>query len=261
MITLTNEQLEQYLIQYINLYIDYCIEEQVDAPSGEWEEYNYQYMIKESDYHIADNFLNILGIEAELDESEIFVLFKYNNEIIYRYYFEEENLVKEKKYSTILLKDLINDLEEMNCIEKTIETKGDIIDYKCDDNFNLPYLLKDMLPNLNEKTIFNFMQDGRRGMWCNKVYDNDNNVVLIQLMFNREGDDNIFNFVIDKDYLINNIDYECIANYMDEEEFKNFIDSLENIDYENHNLSKFSSEVVMDWLDFKKEINLNKDKE
>lgn len=118
-----------------------------------------------------------------------------------------------------------------------------------------------MLPNLNEKTIFNFMQDGRRGMWCNKVYDNENNVVLIQLMFNREGDDNIFNFVIDKDYLINNIDYECIANYMDEEEFKNFIDSLENIDYENHNLSKFISEVVIDWLDLKKEIDLNKDKE
>ena len=97
------------------------------------------------------------------------------------------------------LNDLIIKLEEMNCVEQTIETKGELVNYKCDNDYNLPYKLKPILPYMKEKTIFNFMQDGRRGMWVNKVYLTDglvDKLVLIQLMFNREGDDNIFTFVI-----------------------------------------------------------------
>lgn len=159
----------------------------------------------------------------------------------------------------MLLKELIKTLEKMNCIEQTIETKGGIIDYKCDNNFNLTYQLKSMIPYLKEKTIFNFMQDGRRGMWCNKVYDNENNIVLIQLMFNREGDDNVFNFILNKGYFISNIDYELVANHMDEDEFKDFINSLENIDYETHCLSEFCTQVVNNWFKLRNEIIAEKE--
>ena len=35
------------------------------------------------------------------------------------------------------LKDLIIELEEMNCVEQTIETKGELVNWECDD-YNLP---------------------------------------------------------------------------------------------------------------------------
>ena len=52
------------------------------------------------------------------------------------------------------LNDLLFKLEEMNCIEQTIETKGELVHWKCDDNYNLPYNLEDVLPGMKEKNNF-----------------------------------------------------------------------------------------------------------
>lgn len=152
------------------------------------------------------------------------------------------------------LKDLIIKLEEMNCVEQNIETKGELVNWKCDNNYNLPYELKSILPYMKEKTIFNFMQDGRRGMWVNKVYLTDESVdklVLVQFMFNREGDDNIFPFVINKELLIKNL---CILDcYMTDEEIEQLYSEIQEVDLETYELDKFCESCVTDWLNYKVE--------
>lgn len=152
------------------------------------------------------------------------------------------------------LKDLIIKLEEMNCVEQNIETKGELVNWKCDNNYNLPYELKPILPYMKEKTIFNFMQDGRRGMWVNKVYLTDESVdklVLVQFMFNREGDDNIFPFVINKELLIKNL---CIFDcYMTDEEIEQLYSEIQEVDLETYELDKFCESCVTDWLNYKVE--------
>lgn len=150
------------------------------------------------------------------------------------------------------LKDLIIKLEEMNCIEQIIETKGELVNWKCDNNYNLPYKLKPILPYMKEKTIFNFMQDSRRGMWVNKVFiieESVNKLVLIQFMFNREGDDNIFPFVINKELLIKNLyNLDC---YMDEDEIERLYSEIQEVDLETYELDKFCESCVTDWLNYK----------
>lgn len=49
------------------------------------------------------------------------------------------------------LKDLIFKLEEMNCIEQTIETKGDLVNWNCNGDYYLPYNLEGVLPGMKEK--------------------------------------------------------------------------------------------------------------
>lgn len=150
------------------------------------------------------------------------------------------------------LKDLIIKLEEMNCVEQIIETKGELVNWKRDNNYNLPYKLKPILPYMKEKTIFNFMQDSRRGMWVNKVFiieESVNKLVLIQFMFNREGDDNIFPFVINKELLINNLyNLDC---YMDEDEIERLYSEMQEVDLETYELDKFCEACVTDWLNYK----------
>ena len=152
------------------------------------------------------------------------------------------------------LDDLIIKLEEMNCVEQTIETKGELVNYKRDNDYNLPYKMKPILPYMKEKTIFNFMQDGRRGMWVNKVYLTDelvDKLVLIQFTFNREGDDNIFTFVINKEILIRNL---CILDcYMDEDKIPQLYSEIQEIDLETYELDKFSESCVTNWLNYKVE--------
>ena len=156
------------------------------------------------------------------------------------------------------LKDLLFKLEEMNCIEQNIETKGELINWKCDGdgNYNLPYKLKPILPHMREETIFNFMQDGRRGMWVNKVYLSDESIdklVLIQFMFNREGDDNVFPFIINKELLIKNL---CILDcYMDEDEIEQLYSEIQEIDFETYELDSFCESVVSAWLNYKVECD------
>lgn len=115
------------------------------------------------------------------------------------------------------LNQLVQELEQANHIEKKIETKGDIFDYYklCSNIPNLPYNLTEYWSQLIEKTVFNVMQDSRRGFWINKVwseYESDENLVLIQFMFNREGDDHIDTFIINKELLVNNINVELLDN-------------------------------------------------
>lgn len=152
------------------------------------------------------------------------------------------------------LKHLIIKLEEMNCVKQNIETKGELVNWKCDNNYNLPYNLEDVLPGMKEKTIFNFMQDGRRGMWVNKVYLPDESLdklVLVQFMFNREGDDNIFPFVINKELLIKNL---CILDcYMTDEEIEQLYSEIQEVDLETYELDKFCESCVTDWLNYKVE--------
>ncbi len=151
------------------------------------------------------------------------------------------------------LNQLVQELEQANHIETKMETKGDIFDYyKLYPNIpNLPYNLTEYWSQLIEKTVFNVMQDGRRGFWINKVWlehESDENLVLIQFMFNREGDDHIDTFIINKDLLVNNIDVELLANCMDEDEITDFINSLNevNLDVE---LSDSCLELVNAWLE------------
>lgn len=151
------------------------------------------------------------------------------------------------------LKKLIEDFNTRRYVENDIRTKGNIIDWKYPgENYNLPYELHSMLPYLKEVTIFNVMQDGRRGMWVNQVYNDKYEPALIQFMFNREGDDNIFNFIIDKDYFVDNLDYELIANYMTEEEFESFLKELENVDYENYVFTEEQLDLIISWLELMK---------
>ena len=152
------------------------------------------------------------------------------------------------------LTDLIHNLTQMSCMEQDIETKGNIIDWECDHNFNFPYELKNYIPYLKEETFFNFMRDNRRGFWANKVYDNIGNVVLIQLMFNREGDDNVFNFILDSDWVIANIDWDNLSNWMDEDELQRLVYTLESSQVSTDcELSTFCEDIVKSWLDYKKE--------
>lgn len=152
------------------------------------------------------------------------------------------------------LKDLIFKLEEMNCIEQTIETKGRVVNWNCNDNYNFPYELNPILPYMREETIFNFMQDGRRGMWVNKVFhpsEDNEKLVLIQFMFNREGDDNVFTFIINKELLIRNL---CILEcYMTDDEIERLYFEIQEVDLETYELDKFCESCVSDWLNCKVE--------
>ena len=143
------------------------------------------------------------------------------------------------------LKDLIIELEEMNCVEQTIETKGELVNWECDD-YNLPYIMKPIPPSMKEKTIFNFMQDSRRGMWVNKVYLTDESMdklVLIQFMFNREGDDNILTFVINKELLIKNL--HILDCYMTDEKIEQLYSEIQEADLETYELDEFCESLVV----------------
>lgn len=98
------------------------------------------------------------------------------------------------------------------------------------------------------------MQDGRRGVWVNKVYLSDESIdklVLIQFMFNREGDDNIFSFVINKELLIKNL---CILDcYMTDEEIEELYSEIQEIDLETYELDSFCESCITNWLDYKVE--------
>ena len=67
-------------------------------------------------------------------------------------------------------------------------------------------------------------------------------------MFNREGDDHIDTFIINKELLINNIDFELLDNWMDDDEITDFINSLNQVslDFE---LPDSCLEAVHNWLE------------
>lgn len=150
------------------------------------------------------------------------------------------------------LNKLIQELEQANHIETTMETKSNVLEYKCDlDEPNLPYTLGEYFPQLIERTVFNVMHNRRRGFWINKVWlehESDENLVLIQFMFNREGDDCIDTFIINKELLVNNINVELLANWMDEDEIPDFINSLNEVSLDVE-LSDSCLELVNAWLE------------
>ena len=151
------------------------------------------------------------------------------------------------------LNQLVQELEQANHIETKMETKGYIFDYyKLYPNIpNLPYDLTEYWPQLIEKTVFNVMQDSRRGFWINKVWseqESDENLVLIQFMFNREGDDHIDTFIINKELLLNNINVELLDNWMDEDEIAYFINSLNQVSH-YFELSDRCLEAIHSWLE------------
>ena len=100
------------------------------------------------------------------------------------------------------------------------------------------------------------MQDSRRGMWVNKVYLTDESMdklVLIQFMFNREGDDNILTFVINKELLIKNL--HILDCYMTDEKIEQLYSEIQEVDLETYELDEFCESLVVDWLNYKKEGN------
>lgn len=92
-------KIKELVKMYFEAYIELCKTKEEDAPSGEYEEYNVQYLRVCDEERILERVLNTLGItmdycvgteEKEMDDLEEHLDFYFEEKLAYRIFLWED---------------------------------------------------------------------------------------------------------------------------------------------------------------------------